>query len=47
MWLSRFRLGWFRLWSIWLSQVVVAVVMVTTLVVQLMVWVAEVVVAVS
>jgi hypothetical protein len=25
MWLSRFRLGWFRLWSIWLSQVEVAV----------------------
>jgi hypothetical protein len=25
MWLSRFRLGWFRLWSIWLSQVAVAV----------------------
>jgi hypothetical protein len=24
MWLSRFRLGWFRLWSIWLSRVVVA-----------------------
>jgi hypothetical protein len=47
MWLSRFRLGWFRLWSIWLSQVVVVVVMVTTLVVQVMVWVAEVVVAVS
>jgi hypothetical protein len=25
MWLSRFRLGWFRLWSIWLSQVAVVV----------------------
>jgi hypothetical protein len=47
MWLSRFRLGWFRLWSIWLSRVVVVVVMVTTLVVQVMVWVAEVVVAAS
>jgi hypothetical protein len=47
MWLSRFRLGWFLLLSIWLSQVVVVVVMVTTLVVQVMVWVAEVVVAVS
>jgi hypothetical protein len=25
MWLSRFRLGWFRLWSIWLSQVAAVV----------------------